>query len=276
MNLDNPAQTLAETGGAPLLAHVAMGANPKDVLAGYFGASDYGEWLKTLPGDQSSLVEGVRKQLEDIQGNTDLRNQAVSQIVSDFPNIAAQAAQIRKASGEEFDAVTKGYLDQALNGTAAKFAAGGNLSSGASAAAMAKVGADFGQDKLNYMDSREQTAYGQGVQSWQVKYNDALKQQKQQQDMLGMVTKQGFNAQQNALDRTTYSNIKMAGFANDENMFKQESDNAMLGMIGQLGSSAIYYGARNSGKSSTGKNLFGATSGPSNTFETDSFNSNLA
>lgn len=242
--MENPAQTLAMTGGAPLLANIALGADVKQTIAGYFGASNYDKFYGSLSDSDKELVDGVQNQLTSIQSNTDLKNKAVQQIVQDFPNIAAQAAQTRQASGQEFDATTKQYLDQALQGTAAKYAANGALSSGAMAAASARVGAQYGMDKLNYMDNRGDNAYNQGVQGWQARYNEANALRNFQNLMTQGAAGQGFSAVQASLGRTQQTNLANAGFANQQNLQNQQNDNAMLGALGGLAGTAAgaYFG----------------------------------
>lgn len=236
---DNPAQTLAQSGGAPLLANVALGVDPKSAIAGYFGADDYDKFYAGLSDSDKKLVSGVTNQLTQIQTNTNLRNNTVQSIVNDFPNIAAKAAQDRKASGDEFDATTKGYLDQALNATAAKYAAGGSVSSGAMNEASAKVGAQYGMDKLNYMDNRGDASYAKGVQGWQAQYNEANALRNFQNTMTGNAAGQGFSAVQAALNRTQQTNGNNATFANQDSLQKQKSSDALFGAIGGLAGTAL-------------------------------------
>jgi hypothetical protein len=236
---DNPAQTLAQSGGAPLLANIALGASVDDTIAGYFGHDNYKEFFDALSDEEKGLVNGVKRQLTDIQNNTNLRNEAVQKVVNDFPNIAAQAAKARQASGAEFDEVTKGYLDQALNKSAAKYAAGGNLSSGAMAEASGRIGADLGMQKLGYMDNRGDNAYNQGLQGWQARYNETNALRNFQNLMTGQAAGQGFSAVQASLNRNQQTNLTNAGYANQQNMQNQQNDNAMFGAIGGLAGTAL-------------------------------------
>ncbi len=261
----SPAQLLAQTGGAPLLANIAMGADVDSAIASYFGQSDFNSWYNgtgetttktnggieqvtpASPGldpDMKKLVDGVRTQLKTIQSNTNLRNQAVQQIVNDFPNIAQQAAQARKASGEEFDTVTKGAIDYALNSNAAKYAANGALSSGAMAAATARVGAQNGMNKLTYMDSGEDRAYNIGFQNWQARYIEANALRNFQNLMTQGAAGQGFSAQQSALARNNQTQLTQLGYMNQNNMSDKAQQNAMYTGLGSLAGTAIgaYYG----------------------------------
>src|SRR6185295_291262 len=148
--LSNP-DLLAQTGGAPVLAQIAMGVSAKDALAGFLGVNpgDWDNYVRGLSPKDASALQATQGILENVQKNTDLRNQAVQKVVNDFPNVTAKVAQARQASGEEFDQATKAAVDLALNNTAAKFAAQGNLSSGAANEAFARVGAEHAMDKLN-------------------------------------------------------------------------------------------------------------------------------
>lgn len=249
---DNPAQTLAQTGGVPLLANIAMGADVDTTLAGYFGKSDFQSFYDGLDADSQQLVSGVRNQLKEIQSNTNLRNQAVQQVVNDFPNIAAQAAtaqkQAKQSAGEEFDSTTKGYIDQALNGVAAKYAAGGGLSSGAMDAASARAGAQIGMDKLNYVTGEGDKAYARssdsGLGAWQARYNETNALRNFQNLMTQGAAGQGFSAIQSSLGRTQQTNMANAGYNNTTNMNDQNNQNAMFGSIGQLGGTVVgaYFG----------------------------------
>ncbi len=250
---ENPKMVLAQSGGAPLLANIAMGADVEDTLAGYFGRSKGADWdayKANLPPDELAAINGVQKQLNQIQSNTNLRNQAVQKIVQDFPNIAATAAQTQKqaktAAGEEFDSTTKGYIDQALNGVAAKYAAGGNLSSGAMAAASARAGAQIGMDKLGYVtgegDKAYDRSYNAGVGDWQARYNEASALRNFQNLMTGQAAGNGFSAVQASLQRNQQTNMANASMANQRAMQdsanKNASDNALFGAIGSLAGTA--------------------------------------
>ncbi len=243
MGMENPAQTLAMTGGAPLLANVAMGVDPKQAIAGYFGASDYNKFYEGLSDSDKQLVDGVTNQLTSIQTNTDLKNKAVQQVVQDFPNIAAEAAKAHAAAGGEFDEVTKGYLDKALGASAAKYAANGNLSSGAMAEASARVGADMGMQKLGYMSDRGDVAYNQGAQGWQARYNEANALRSFQNLMTGQAAGQGFSAVQAMLGRNNATQNNNASMANQNAMAdanrESNTQNAMLGAIGGLAGTAL-------------------------------------
>src|SRR5687767_9514165 len=63
----DPATMLAESGGAPLLANIALGVDPSDVLAGYFGKnSQDGSWqefLNTLSQKDFDAINSVHGQL---------------------------------------------------------------------------------------------------------------------------------------------------------------------------------------------------------------------
>jgi hypothetical protein len=232
--MENPAAVLAQSGGAPLLANVAMGVDPKSAIASYFGASNYDEFYNKLGDSDKKLVDGVTSQLTQIQGNTDMKNKALQGIVNDFPNIAAQAAQAHQAAGGEFDAVTKDYLDKALGANAAKYGANGGLSSGAEIAAAGRVGADMGMQKLNYMTQAGDTAFNQGAQGWQARYNEANALRNFQNLMTQGAAGQGFSAVQASLNRNQQTNLTNAGFANQQNLQNQQNDNAMFGAIGGL------------------------------------------
>lgn len=244
---DNPAKTLATTGGAPLLANVAMGADIGEAIAGYFGKSNFNDFYSSLNDSDKQLVDGVKNQLTSIQSNTNLRNQAVQQVVNDFPNIAAQAAQAQKQAkseaGQEFDSTTKGYIDQALQGVASKYAAGGSLSSGAMDAASARAGAQIGMDKLSYVSNRGDTAYNNstnaGTGAWQARYNETNALRNFQNLMTQGAAGNGFSAVQASLGRTQQTNLTNAGFANQQNMQNQANDNSMLGAIGGLAGTVV-------------------------------------
>ncbi len=229
---ENPAQALAQSGGASLLANVAMGASVKDTIAGYFGAGDYDKWFANLDEEDQSLVTGVYKQLTSIQSNTNLKNQALQQVVNDFPNIAAQAAKAHQDAGGEFDAVTKDYLDKALSQNAAKYGANGGISSGAQLAAAGRVGADLGLKKLDYMTNREDTSFNQGVQGWQARYNEANALRNFQNLMTQGAAGQGFSAIQSSLNRNAQVSMNNSNQANQRAMQNQQSQDSMFGAIG--------------------------------------------
>ncbi len=255
---DTPATALAMSGGAPLLANIAMGASVEDTLAGYFGQGNYKEFYDGLDDASKKLVDGVKNQLTEIQSNTNLRNQAVQQVVNDFPNIAKQAAQAqtdaKQAAGEEFDSTTKAYINQALQGTAAKYAANGGLSSGAMDAATARVGAEAGMQKLSYVTDQGDNAYtrtySNAASNWQARYNEVNALRQFQNTMTQGAAGNGFSAVQNMLGRTTQTNLANAGYGNTQQLANQkyayqdsqnsqEANAALFGTIGKVGGSVI-------------------------------------
>ena len=237
--MENPAAVLAQTGGAPLLANVAMGVDPKQAVAGYFGASNFDEFYGSLSPEDKKLVDGVTGQLQTIQSNTNLRNQAVEKVVADFPNLAKQAASARMQAGGDFDEVTKGYMEKALGASAAKYAAQGGVSSGAMVEAAARTGADMGLKKLDYMANREDTSYNNALQGWQARYNETNALRNFQNLMTGQAAGQGFSAAQASLARNQQTNMANLGFVNQQNLQNQQNDNAMFGAIGGLAGTAL-------------------------------------
>ena len=241
-------EMLTQSGGAPLLSNIALGGNIDDALAGYLGVRDAAALKYALdghvyetefdPGDIEK-IQVVRKQLQSIQQNRELRQQAVDKVIADFPNIAKQAAQARMQAGEEFDSVTKGYMDQALKGTAAKFAAGGGLSSGAMNEAIARVGAEQGMQRLGFQGEREQFAYGQGLNEYQNRLAEVNALRDFQNTMLGGGIQQGFSAQQANLQRQFQGQMANAEMANQRSLADQQSKNAMLGALGGLAGSIL-------------------------------------
>lgn len=238
---DNPKLLLAQTGGAQVLSQVAMGSSVEDALAGYFGRNKGADWESyqgNLSPDEKAAIDNVRSQLTQIQSNTDLRNKAVQSVVQDFPNIAAHSAQARVNAGEEFDSTTKQYIDLALGKKAAQYAAGGNLSSGAYDAASARAGAEIGMSKLNYMDERGNTDYGQGLDAWNARYTEANALRNFQQKMLGQGAQNGFSANQDMLTRNAHVNMFNTNLKNQKDMYDQQrsdsQDQALFGTLGTL------------------------------------------
>ena len=257
---EDPATLLATTGGASLLANIALGANVDDTIAGYFGAGDFKSFYGSLGDEDKGLVDGVRKQLTSIQQNTELRNKAVQQVVDDFPNVVAQAAQARKAAGQEFDDTTKAYMDQALNKVGAKYAAGGMLSSGATAAASARAAGEMGLNKLAFQDQREAFKYDQGAAGWQARYNETNALRNFQNLMTQGAAGQGFSAVQASLTRKHQTDLTNAGFQNQQRIADQQSQDQLFGAIGGLAGTFVggkmmqgMYGA-NSGAATGGAN----------------------
>lgn len=241
----SPTELLANTGGAPVLAQIVMGVSPKDALAGFMGiqSENWDNYVSSLSPKDASALLATQKQLETIQTNTDIRNKAVQAVINDFPNIAGKVAQARASSGQEFDEVTKGAINQALQGTAAKYAAGGALSSGAMNEATARVGNENALNKLNYMNmggDRTQQLELAGYNSRLAEVN-ALRDF--QNTMLGRASELGFSANQANLGRIQQGGIANAGFQNQQTMQNQANENAtnnaMFGALGSLGGSLI-------------------------------------
>lgn len=254
----SPMQALQQTGGAPLLAGIAMGADPNQSLMSFFGASgDYNTWLNSLDPASRSAIQGLSTQLNSISKDTQLKTQAVQKLVSDFPDFMASA--IPKYKGIA-DAATQAAAEQALNQTAAKYAAGGNLSSGATAAAMARTAAGTAEQNLNF-------GANLAGADWQNQFNASNALLNFQQKMLGQGAQQGQSAIQQMWGLNQQSNIANAGFQNQANIANQNSQNAMWGAVGQLGGTAL--GAAFGGPwgaAAGGQMGAGLTSGSASTF----------
>jgi hypothetical protein len=231
----NPADLLAQTGGAPLLANIAMGADIDDTLSGYLGVNK-AEMLDALNGRNTTIntqdlraIQSVRNQLTQIQSDRTLKQKAVDQVVQDFPNIVQQNM---KLYGDQFDSEMKSYVDQALQGTAAKYAAGGNLSSGAANEAFARVGAENALNKINYSNQN-------AVRDASLRLSEVNALRDFQNTMLGQVVPQGFSATQANLQRQFQGQMQNAEFANQQKLSDQGSKNALFGALGTLGGTMI-------------------------------------
>lgn len=245
----DPMMELAQSGGAPLLTSIALGANVDDAVAGYFGRTkgqDYDAWYKGLSQDEKQAVDSVKTTLTQIQTNTDLRNQAVQKVVNDFPNIvqgtASAVTAAKQKAGEEFDAASKSYLDYANNAIAAKFGGSGTVSSGAAIAEANRLAAQLGIQKLQYQTEQGNTAYERGANdllgAWQQQYTEANALRGFQQKMLGQGASQGFSAAQAALERSKQTNIANTGAINQAGAAKAAADNALTSQIFGLAGTA--------------------------------------
>lgn len=227
---ESPMDTLVNSGGAPLLTNIALGANVDDTMASFLGISK--EALTTGKGLAPQDVEAIknlRSQLTDIQTNTDMRNKAVTNLTNDFPNYVAQAAPKYAAL---WDDNMKGVMDQALQKVGASYAANGGLSSGAMAAASARAATGVAGDRLNY-------STGLAVQDFSQKLSETTALQSFQQKMLGQGATQGFNAVQNSLSRNATSNdIKLKSDLATQATNKSAND-GMFGALGGLAGSVL-------------------------------------
>lgn len=226
---------LTSTGGAPLLMNVALGADPYHSLFSFLGinerqyaAAKAGQ-NSNLTGDDVKAIDSLLNQLNEVKSNTDLRNKAVQKLADDFPNIMHE--KIKQYSSIADDA-TKQMMDQALGQISAKYAAGGQLSSGATAEAAAKAAAGIGMDKLNY-------ATGLAGQDWMNQYNIASGLQSFQQKMLGQGAVQGFNAIQNALAGNRGIQQEQANLNFKSDLANQQSQQGLWGGLGALGGTVV-------------------------------------
>lgn len=239
----SPTELLAQTGGAPVLANIAMGVDPTEALAGFFGKStkdpSWEEFLGTLNQKDLDAINSVHGQLKTIQSNRNLRQQAVDKVIADFPNLTKQAAQARQQAGGEFDEVTKGYMEQALGSAASKYAAGGQLSSGAANEAFARVGNENAMNKLNFMGQREEFSYNTGLNTLNTRLAETNALRDFQNTMLGGGVQQGFSAQQANLQRQFQGQAMNADMANQRAMADQQNSNAMFGVLGSLGGTVL-------------------------------------
>lgn len=243
---EDPKLLLAQSGGAPLLTQIALGASVDDALAGYFGRSkgqDWDAYLKNLSPDERAAIDNVRNQLTQIQSNTELRNKAVEKITQDFPNVvsmtAPQVKAAKQAAGEEFDQASQQYMDLALSKVAAKYNAGGMLSSGAAAAATARAGADLGLQRLGYQDEQGSQALGLLSQGWQARYNEANALRNFQNTMLGQGAGQGFSAVQAGLQRNLQRDMTNQQAQQQADALKAQESGQMFGALGSLAGTAL-------------------------------------
>jgi hypothetical protein len=253
---------LAQTGGASLLANIAMGVDPEDALAGYFGKSKSdGSWEKflgTLNQKDFDAINSVHGTVSTIQKDRNLRQQAVENVIKDFPNLAKNAAKARQEAGGEFDEVTKGYMSQALGDAAAKYNLGGNLSSGAANEAFSRVGNENAMKKLDYMGGREQNQYNMDSQVMNARLGEVNALRDFQNTMLTGQVSQGFSAQQANLQRQFQGQAMNAEMANQQRLSDQASSNSMFSSLGSLAGTAIgaYFGGPMGG--AIGGSLFGS------------------
>lgn len=222
---------LVNSGGAPLLANITMGADVDQTLASFLKLSDgqYNEMVQNPNSPDGQAIRQLQNQLKGIQSNTQMKNKAIESLVNDFPNFMAQKAP---EFAKMMDNETKAMMDQALSKVGAQFAAGGQLSSGATAEAAAKAGADIGMQRLQF-------GVGMAGQDWQNRYNEANALRNFQMNMLGQQSQQGFNAVQNALQQNTQVGMANAGFQNQQSLQNQQNQNAMWQGLGQLGGTVI-------------------------------------
>lgn len=243
---EDPKLALAQSGGAPLLTQIASGASVEDALSGYFGlpaGTKFDTWLSQQDEATQNAVNSTKNQLTQIQSNTDLKNQAVQKLVSDFPNFM-QTAIPKYAS--IMDDATKQMMDRALSQSAAKYNAGGALSSGAALAAQARVGADIGMQKVQYGTDLAN-------QDWMHQYTEANALRNFQQKMLGQGASQGFSAAQSALDRAQKTNQFNTGVANQNTADENARSSALFGSLGNLaGNAALLYATRGASAASPG------------------------
>lgn len=266
----SPMDMLVNTGGAPLLANISMGGNTAQELANFLGLDLAGiqamvanpedpniQAYQGISKEEAKQIKGLYDQLNSIQTNTNLKNKTIQNLVNDFPNFMAQKVpEFAKLMDNE----TKAMMDQALSKVGAQFAAGGQLSSGATAEAAARAGADIGMQRLQYGTSL-------AGQDWQNQFNEANALRNFQMNMLGQQSQNGFNAVQNALQQNTQIGLTNAGFQNQQNLQNQQQQNQMWQGLGQLGGTIVGgfmggpWGAMAGGQ--VGGQLGGAVSGNS-------------
>lgn len=257
---NDPLSTLVSNGGAPLLGQISMGVNVNDALAGYFGqtAASFPAWLAAQDQQTQNAINGVSNQLTQVQNNTQLQQTAVNNLVKDFPNM--MQTMIPQYSSIMSDA-TKQMMNQAIQTSAAQYAAGGQVSSGAATLAAAQVGAQYAQSDINYGTNLAN-------QDWSQQYQNANAQLGFQQKMLGQGAQNGFSAAQNALNRTQQNNITNTGAVNQANAANAAQSNNMYNSLLGLGGTAAIYGLRNTvatapmpNSSPTSSPTYGSSSG---------------
>lgn len=242
LSQQSPMDILVNTGGAPLLANIAMGANPTDTMASFLGIPVTGlQSIIANPNDPNLLqntgvdpktasqIKSLYNQLVEVQSNTNLKNKAIQSLVSDFPNFMAQ--NVPKYASI-MDEQTKAMMDSALSQVGAKFAANGQLSSGATAEAAARAGADIGMQRVNYGTAL-------AGQDWQNQFNEANALRSFQMNMMGQNAQNGFNAVQNALAGNQQVNMANANFSNQMQLQQHQDQNAMFGALGGLAGTAL-------------------------------------
>lgn len=238
------AGALASSGGVPLLTKVLMGASVASTVAGYFGKKpneDYGSWLDQYDDEAKAEIKKLEDNLAQIQKNVELRDQAVSKIVNDFPNIAAQAIEERKRSrqayGEEIDKVTSLMLDKAANQLSAKYAASGGFNSGAFNEALGKSATDIALAKAEPMArmAREDGLAAEQDQKigMQLRLAEAEGLRDFQRTMLGQGMQDRFSATQ-ALLQNGQANARFGAQMDYQQRRDRQQDNQQL--FGSLGS----------------------------------------
>lgn len=230
-NQYDPKSILEQTGGAVLLSNITAGADIDEAMASFLGVSkaDLPTYINTLDAADRASLQGVQNQLHQISTNTDLRNNAVSKLVNDYPNIMASSIQ---KYGAQADAAIQPMLDRAMQDISSKQSANGMLSSGASAAAAARAGTEAGYQRLSY-------ATGLANQDFMQQLSEAEALRGFQQKMLGQGATQGFGAQQGALAASRAGAATHQEQQLQADMVPFEQQTALLGAVGQVGGMAL-------------------------------------
>lgn len=227
----SPLDMLTSSGGAPLLMDIALGAGVGSSIMNFLGApaGDFDQWTTTLSPSDAAAVRGLNQQLQEIQNNTNTQNSAVKQLVNDYPNIMTQKIQQYQNVA---DPTIQKMMGQAMQELTAKQAAGGMLSSGASAEAAANIGAKYAGQELDWATGMAENDYGN-----QLSLASGLQQF--QQKMLGQGAQNGFNAVQYALQGNRNIALAQAGYTNQANQYNMNQQNAMSGALGGLAGTVL-------------------------------------
>lgn len=237
------AGVMAQSGGVPLLTKVLMGASVASTVAQYFGkkpGQDWNQFMDSVDDESRAEIQKLEQNLAELQKNVEVRDQAVSKIVNDFPNIAKQAIDDRKRSreayGEEMDKVSSMMLDKASNELASKYAASGGFNSGAFNEALGGAATDIAIEKARPMAAMAREDILAEDQDnrlgMQLRLAEAEGLRDFQRTMLGQGMNERFSATQ-AMLQNGQANARFGAQMNYQQQRDRQTDNQQL--FGSLG-----------------------------------------
>jgi hypothetical protein len=272
------ASAMASTGGTSLLSKVALGLPAATAIAQMFQKPpnmDYNEWKGQFAAEDQAEINRLEEELKTVQTNLEVRNQAVSKLIDDFPNVMRDSIQKQREglarSRGAFDETTKMVLDQAANQLSAKFAATGGFSSGAFNQGLANASTDVALERAGMVREDEamlaQAEGNVGIQQYQMRLAETEALRDFQRTMLGGQIDQRQSAFQNMMQRKTGMEQTSMQMQNQERIAGRQERAGIFGSLGQLAGSYLM------ASSMQGKSPFGSTGGSPN-MQSTSFDPN--
>jgi hypothetical protein len=229
---------MASSGGMSMLSKVALGMSVASAVGAAFNkpaGMDYSQWKSEFSEADQAEIARLEATLNTVQNDINIRNQAVSKLIDDFPNVMQQTINAERAAvGKAYDQTTKMVLDNAANQLAAKYAATGGFSSGAFNQGLAKEATGLALERAGAELDVGRREAQIPIQQYQMRLAETEALRDFQRSMLGEGIGARNSAMQNLLQRKAGAASQEMQLKAGEASEKRQQRQQLFGSLGNL------------------------------------------